>query len=52
MVYKTSACGSECRGFESHPPPLQRISGNPFTYGISAFLFVFSTLCLIFTSGV
>ena len=52
QLVRASDCGSECRGFESHPPPLQRISGNPINKGFPLFFFVFNTLLLTFTSGV
>lgn len=39
QLVRASDCGSECRGFESHHPPLQRISGNPINKGFPLFFY-------------
>ena len=29
QLVRASDCGSECRGFESHPPPENKACGDP-----------------------
>ena len=38
QLVRASDCGSECRGFESHPPPSKKISGSPLNKGFPLFL--------------
>ena len=41
QLVRASDCGSECRGFESHPPPKKKTSGNPINKRVSAFLYTY-----------